>query len=52
MNLPSKESLEIIFNLSMLGFVSGSMIALGLNLTIAQIIAPFKHVKIVIRAFQ
>ncbi|NYT46658.1 MAG: bile acid:sodium symporter [Candidatus Methanofishera endochildressiae] len=50
MNLPSKESLEIIFNLSMLGFVSGSMIALGLNLTIAQIIAPFKHVKIVIRA--
>ncbi|SMG66923.1 hypothetical protein BMETH_779185527, partial [methanotrophic bacterial endosymbiont of Bathymodiolus sp.] len=26
MNLTSKESLEIIFNLSMLGFVSGSMI--------------------------
>ena len=50
MNLPSKESLEIIFNLSMLGFVSGSMIALGLSLTIAQIIAPFKYVKIVIRA--
>ncbi len=50
MILPAKESLEIVFNLSMLGFVSGSMIALGLNLTIAQIIAPFKHFKIVIRA--
>lgn len=50
MNVPVKESIEIIFNLSMLGFVSGSMIMLGLDLTIAQIIAPFKHVKIVIRA--
>lgn len=39
-----------IFNISMLGFISGSMIALGLSLTIAQIIAPFKHVRIVIRA--
>ena len=50
MNLPSKEILEIVFNIAMLGFVSGSMIALGLRLTIAEIIAPFKYFKIVIRA--
>jgi len=41
---------EIVFNLSLLTFVVGSMVALGLGLTIAQIIAPFKHVRIVIRA--
>ncbi len=40
----------LVFNLSMLGFVSGSMITLGLGLTIAQIIAPFKNIRIVLRA--
>ena len=45
-----KEMFVIVFNLSMLGFVSGSMLTLGLGLTIAQIIAPFKKIRIVIRA--
>ena len=44
------EIFEIVFNISLLIFVVGSMVALGLGLTIAQIIAPFKHVRIVIRA--
>ena len=44
------EIFEIVFNLSMLGFVSGGMITLGLGLTVAQIIAPFKKIRIVIRA--
>ena len=41
---------EIVFNISMLGFVSGSMVTLGLGLTLAQIIAPFKNIRIVLRA--
>ena len=41
---------EIVFNISMLGFVAGSMITLGLGLTLAQIIAPFKKIRIVLRA--
>lgn len=45
-----REIFAIVFNLSMLGFVSGSMITLGLGLTVAQIIAPFKKIRIVIRA--
>lgn len=45
-----KEIFAIVFNLSMLGFVAGSMITLGLGLTVAQIIAPFKKVRTVIRA--
>ncbi|TXL14273.1 transporter [Methylococcaceae bacterium HT4] len=45
-----KEIFEIVFNLSMLGFVSGSMLTLGLGLTVAQIIAPVKKIRIVIRA--
>jgi len=44
------EIFEIAFNLSMLCFVAGSMITLGLGLTVAQIFAPFKQVRIVIRA--
>ena len=44
------EIFEIVFNLSMLGFVAGSMITLGLGLSVAQIFAPFKNVRIVIRA--
>ena len=44
------EIFEIAFHISLLTFVVGSMVALGLGLTIAQIIAPFKYVKIVIRA--
>ena len=44
------EIVEIVFNVAMLAFIVGSMIALGLGLTIAQIIAPFKYIKIVIRA--
>lgn len=42
------EIFEIIFNISMLIFVVGSMITIGLGLTISQIIAPFKNIKIVI----
>ncbi|NOQ65302.1 MAG: hypothetical protein GQ582_12395 [Methyloprofundus sp.] len=44
------EIFEIVFNLSLLSFIVGSMVVLGLNLTIAQIITPFKQVKIVIMA--
>lgn len=40
---------EIVFNLSMLGFVAGSMVTLGLGLTLAQIIAPFKNIRVVLR---
>ncbi len=43
-----KEIFEIVFNLSMLIFVAGSMVTLGLGLTIAQIIEPFKNIKMVI----
>lgn len=45
-----KELFEIVFNIAMLGFVAGSMITLGLGLTVTQIIAPFKKIRIVIRA--
>ncbi len=41
---------EIVFNLSMLTFVAGSMVTLGLGLTVAQVIAPFKNVRMVILA--
>ena len=40
----------IVFNLSMLGFVAGSMITLGLGLTVGQIFAPIKRLRIVLRA--
>ena len=44
------EIFAVAFDISMLCFVVASMVTLGLGLTIAQIIAPFKYVKIVIRA--
>ncbi len=34
-----KELVEIVFDVSMLAFVAGSMITLGLGLTVSQIIA-------------
>ncbi len=37
--------IEIAFAVSMLGFVVGSMITLGLGLTVSQIIAPYKKLK-------
>ena len=45
-----KEIFAIVLNLSMLGFVAGSMVTLGLGLSIAQIITPFKKIRVVIRA--
>ena len=42
--------IEIAFAVSMLGFVVGSMITLGLGLTVAQIIAPYKKLKILLLA--
>ena len=40
----------IVFNVAMLTFVAGSMVTLGLGITVAQIIAPFKNVRMVILA--
>ena len=45
-----RELFETVFNISMLVFVSGSMISLGLSLTFEQIIAPFKKISMIIRA--
>lgn len=42
--------IEIAFAISMLGFVVGSMVTLGLGLTVAQIIAPYKKLKILVLA--
>ena len=42
-----KELFEIIFNVSMFAFVAGSMVTLGLGLTVEQIIEPFKSIKMV-----
>jgi len=42
--------IEIAFGLSMLGFVVGSMVTLGLGLTVAEIIAPYKKIKILVLA--
>jgi len=44
------ELLIHLFDISMLIFVSGSMITLGLNLTFKQFIAPFKKIRMIIRA--
>ena len=41
------EIIEIVFNVSMLTFVAGSMALLGLGLTIPQIIEPFKNIRMV-----
>ena len=43
-----KEIFEIAFNVSMFAFVAGSMITMGLGLTVAQIIEPFKNIKMVV----
>lgn len=43
-----QETFQIVFNISMLFFVSGSMITLGLGLTMAQIFEPFKNITKVI----
>ncbi len=43
-----KELFEIVFNISMIVFVAGSMITLGLSLSVSQIIEPFKNTKMVI----
>jgi len=45
-----KDLFETIFHISMLIFVSGSMISLGLSLSFEQIIAPFKKTPMIIRA--
>ncbi len=42
-----KEFLETIFQFSVLAFVVGSMIAMGLNLTIRQIAKPLRNVRLV-----
>jgi len=44
------EILQVLMNLSVLVFVITSMLAMGLNLTIKQIIAPLRDVKLVILA--
>lgn len=44
------EILQVLMNLSLLVFVITSMLAMGLNLTIKQIIAPLRDVKLVILA--
>ncbi|BCG63063.1 MAG: bile acid:Na+ symporter, BASS family [Methyloprofundus sp.] len=41
------EILKIVLGISMLGFVAGSMITLGLGLTVAKIIAPFKNFRMI-----
>ena len=43
-----KEIFGIVFNVSMFAFVAGSMITMGLGLTVAQIIEPFKNIKMVV----
>ncbi len=45
-----KEFYEIVFNISMIVFVVGSMITMGLGISVSQIIEPFKNIKIVILA--
>ncbi|MGW8319843.1 MAG: bile acid:sodium symporter family protein [Candidatus Promineifilaceae bacterium] len=44
------EILETLAKLSVLVFVVSSMLAMGLNLTIAQIIGPLKNVSLVVKA--
>ncbi len=45
-----KEIFEIMFDVSMLAFVAGSMVALGLGLTISETTAPFKDTRILLLA--
>jgi BASS family bile acid:Na+ symporter len=42
------EVLQMIFNISVLVFVVGSMLGMGLSLTIKQILEPLKNVRLVI----
>lgn len=44
------EILEMVFDISMSILVAGSMVTMGLGLTVAQILAPFKNVRIVLLA--
>ena len=43
-----KEILQTTFNISVLVFVVGSMLSMGLSLTIKQIVEPLKNVRLVI----
>ena len=43
-----RELVKGVFDVSMLAFVAGSMIALGLGLTVSDITAPFKNTRMVI----
>ena len=45
-----KEILGIVFDISMNTLVAGSMVTMGLGLTISQIIQPFKNVRMVVLA--
>ena len=45
-----KEIFEIAFNVSMNTLVAGSMVTMGLSLTVSQIIEPFKNIRMVIVA--
>ena len=42
--------MDTVFDVSMFVFIAGSMISLGLGLTVSQIIAPFKNSRMVILA--
>ena len=44
------EILQVIAQLSVLVFVLSSMLAMGLSLTIAQIVAPLRNARLVILA--
>ncbi|OEU83001.1 MAG: hypothetical protein BA865_08795 [Desulfobacterales bacterium S5133MH4] len=43
-----KEIFEIAFNISMFTLVAGSMVTMGLSLTVSQIVEPFKNIRMVI----
>jgi len=42
-----KETLETLYNISVLTFVIASMLGMGLSLTVRQIVEPLKDVKLV-----
>jgi predicted Na+-dependent transporter len=43
-----KEILEVVFSVSVLSFVIGSMIAMGLSLTVRQILEPLRTKRLVL----
>jgi BASS family bile acid:Na+ symporter len=45
-----KETLETLYNISVLTFVIASMLGMGLSLTVRQIVEPLKDVKLVVMA--